>query len=71
MQRYGIALFTPTIRDMMEVAQLADEAGFDSLWNGEFFNRNGLVTLAAVANCAPSAPKLPLESPMRTCGTRS
>ena len=55
MQRYGIALFTPTIRDMMEVAQLADEAGFDSLWNGEFFNRNGLVTLAAVATCTQRA----------------
>ena len=55
MQRYGIALFTPTIRDMMEIAQLADEAGFDSLWNGEFFNRNGLVTLAAVATCTQRA----------------
>ncbi len=55
MQRYGIALFTPTIHDMMEIAQLADEAGFDSLWNGEFFNRNGLVTLAAVATCTQRA----------------
>ncbi len=55
MQRRGIALFTPTIRDMMEIAQLADEAGFDSLWNGEFFNRNGLVTLAAVATCTQRA----------------
>jgi len=49
MHRRAIALFTPTIKDMMEVARLADEAGFDSVWNGEFFNRNGLVTLAAVA----------------------
>jgi probable F420-dependent oxidoreductase len=49
MQRRAIALFTPTIKDMMEVARLADEAGFDSVWNGEFFNRNSLVTLAAVA----------------------
>ena len=49
MLRRGIALFTPSIQDMMEVAKLADEAGFDSVWNGEFFNRNGLVTLAAVA----------------------
>ncbi len=55
MQRRGIALFTPTIRDMLEIAQLADEAGFDSLWNGEFFNRNGLVTLAAVATCTQRA----------------
>lgn len=55
MQRRGIALFTPTIRDIMEIAQLADEAGFDSLWNGEFFNRNGLVTLAAVATCTQRA----------------
>ena len=51
MQRLGIALFTPTIRDMQDVAQRADAAGFDSVWNGEFFNRNGLVTLAAVATC--------------------
>src|SRR5215510_7239855 len=49
MQRRAIALFTPTIRDMMDIARMADEAGFDSVWNGEFFNRNGLVTLAAVA----------------------
>ncbi|MGE0827445.1 MAG: LLM class flavin-dependent oxidoreductase [Candidatus Binatia bacterium] len=49
MQRHAIALFTPTIKDMVEIAKLADEAGFDSVWNGEFFNRNGLVTLAAVA----------------------
>lgn len=49
MQRLAIALFTPTLRDMMDIARLADDAGFDSLWNGEFFNRNGLVTLAAVA----------------------
>ena len=55
MRRYGIALFTPTIRDMLEIARLADEAGFDSLWNGEFFNRNGLVTLAAVATCTQRA----------------
>ncbi len=55
MQRYGIALFTPTLHDMMEIAQLADEAGFDSLWNGEFFNRNSLVTLAAVATCTQRA----------------
>ncbi len=55
MQRLGIALFTPTISDMMEIARLADEAGFDSLWNGEFFNRNGLVTLAAVATCTQRA----------------
>jgi probable F420-dependent oxidoreductase len=49
MQRRAIALFTPTIKDMVEVAKLADDANFDSVWNGEFFNRNGLVTLAAVA----------------------
>ena len=55
MQRCGIALFTPTISDMLEIAQLADKAGFDSLWNGEFFNRNGLVTLAAVATCTQRA----------------
>jgi probable F420-dependent oxidoreductase len=55
MQRRAIALFTPTIKDMMEVARLADEAKFDSVWNGEFFNRNGLVTLAAVAQATKRA----------------
>lgn len=49
MGRRAIALFTPSIQDMMDVAKLADDARFDSVWNGEFFNRNGLVTLAAVA----------------------
>jgi probable F420-dependent oxidoreductase len=49
MQRRAIALFTPTIKDMTDIAKIADEAGFDSVWNGEFFNRNGLVTLTAVA----------------------
>src|SRR5512132_3578543 len=49
MQRRAIALFTPTIQDMMDIAKMADDAGFNSVWNGEFFNRNGLVTLAAVA----------------------
>ncbi len=51
MQRIAIALFTPTLSDMLEIAQLEDEAGFDSVWNGEFFNRNSLVTLATVATC--------------------
>ena len=55
MQRKAIALFTPTLSDMLEIATLADEAGFDSVWNGEFFNRNGLVTLAAVATCTKRA----------------
>ena len=49
MNRFGIALFTSQIAEMAEVAKLADEAGFDSVWNGEFFNRNGLVTMAPVA----------------------
>ncbi len=49
MNRYAIALFTNRIAEMVEVARLADEAGFDSVWNGEFFHRNGLVTLAPVA----------------------
>jgi len=68
MQRRAIALFTPSIHDMMEVARLADDAGFDSVWNGEFFNRNGLVTLAAVALATPSEPKSPRASPTPTCG---
>jgi len=49
MNRYAIALFTSQINEMAEIAKLADEAGFDSVWNGEFFNRNGLVTLVPVA----------------------
>lgn len=49
MQRRALMLVTPTLQGMMEIGKLADEAGFDSVWTGEFFNRNGLVTLAAVA----------------------
>jgi len=31
MQRRAIALFTPTIQDMMNIARMADNAGFDSV----------------------------------------
>ncbi len=44
MQRRALSLFNPTIQDMMDVAKLADQASFDSAWNGEFFNQNGLIT---------------------------
>jgi alkanesulfonate monooxygenase SsuD/methylene tetrahydromethanopterin reductase-like flavin-dependent oxidoreductase (luciferase family) len=44
MQRRALSLFNPTIQDMMDVAKLANQANFDSAWNGEFFNQNGLVT---------------------------
>jgi hypothetical protein len=27
-------VFTPTIRDMMDIARIADEAGFNLVWNG-------------------------------------
>jgi alkanesulfonate monooxygenase SsuD/methylene tetrahydromethanopterin reductase-like flavin-dependent oxidoreductase (luciferase family) len=43
MQRRAIALFTTDLlKTWLQVAKLADDANFDSVWNGEFFNRNGL-----------------------------
>ena len=38
---HGHRALYPMPSDMLEIAKLADEAGFDSVWNGAFFNHPG------------------------------
>jgi probable F420-dependent oxidoreductase len=45
----GLILVADKIAAQVELAQRAEDAGFGSVWTVEFFNRNGLVRLAAVA----------------------
>ena len=49
MQRRAIALFTPTIKDMVEVAKLADDAASIQCGTESFLIVTALLTLAAVA----------------------
>ena len=50
MQRRALSLFNPTIQDMMDVAKLANQASFDSAWNGEFFNQNRVSSNRVIEN---------------------
>src|SRR6185503_1596744 len=45
----GLILIADKIAEQVELARRAEDAGFGSVWSVEFFNRNGLVRLAAVA----------------------
>src|ERR687894_1947524 len=45
----GITVLAGGVRDTQEVAKLADEAGFDGAWSGEFLNRSAVVSVAAMA----------------------
>jgi probable F420-dependent oxidoreductase len=45
----GITVLAGGVRDTQEVARLADEAGFDAAWSGEFLNRSAIVSVAAMA----------------------
>ena len=45
----GIILVADKIADQVDLAQRAEDAGFGSVWSVEFYSRNGLVRLAAVA----------------------
>src|ERR671910_7826 len=38
-----------SIAEMVELARLAESAGFDLAWSWEFFNKNAFVRLAAMA----------------------
>lgn len=49
MNRYGLILVADRIAEMVDLARAAESAGFDSVWTTEFYNRNGFVSLAAVA----------------------
>jgi probable F420-dependent oxidoreductase len=47
--RRGISVFAASIESMASSAAVADEAGFDSVWTAELYNRSATVTLAALA----------------------
>lgn len=49
MNRPGLILVADRIADAVALARRAEDAGFGSVWTIEFYNRNGLVTLGAVA----------------------
>src|SRR5690242_6431595 len=48
--RRSILLAMDPIAEMIELAQLAEAAGFERVWDWEFFNKNGYVRLAAIAS---------------------
>lgn len=45
----GIAAFAPEISAMADAARSADQAGFDTVWTSELYNRSATVTVAAMA----------------------
>ncbi|QEC48076.1 LLM class flavin-dependent oxidoreductase [Baekduia soli] len=45
----GVCAFAPSLDAMTHAAHAADEAGFDSVWTCELYNRSATVTLAAAA----------------------
>lgn len=47
--RHSIVLVVDPIVEMVELARLAEAAGFDCVWDWEFFNKNAYVRLAAMA----------------------
>jgi probable F420-dependent oxidoreductase len=47
--RRSIVLVVDSIGEMVELARLAEEAGFELAWSWEFFNKNAFVRLAAMA----------------------
>jgi probable F420-dependent oxidoreductase len=47
--RRSIVLVVDPIAEMAELARLAEAAGFEIVWDWEFFNKNAYVRLAAVA----------------------
>lgn len=47
--RPGLVLVSGTVRGDVGLAQQAEQAGFDSVFTIEFFNRHGFVPLAAIA----------------------
>lgn len=47
--RNGLILMTGSVRGDVELARRAEQAGFDSVFTVEFFNRHGFVPLGAIA----------------------
>ena len=53
MAKLGILSIAPSLEEMVSLARDAEQAGFDSVWTGEYFSRNAFTTLAAMASAAP------------------
>lgn len=49
MTSLGILSVPPSIGEIRQLAQDAEDAGFDSVWTGEYFSRNAFTTLSAMA----------------------
>jgi probable F420-dependent oxidoreductase len=49
MRRHSVVAVMDSIAEMVEVARLAEAAGFELVWSWEFFNKNAFVRLAAMA----------------------
>lgn len=49
MTRLGILSVPPSLGEIRQLAHDAEDAGFDSVWTGEYFSRNAFTTLAAMA----------------------
>ena len=49
MTRLGILSVPPSIGEICQLAHDAEDAGFDSVWTGEYFSRNAFTTLTAMA----------------------
>ena len=45
----GIAVLAGGLKETQEITRLAEAAGFDAAWSGEFLHRSGIVSAAAMA----------------------
>jgi probable F420-dependent oxidoreductase len=45
----GITVLAGGLKETQEIARLAEAAGFDAAWSGEFLHRSGIVSAAAMA----------------------
>jgi probable F420-dependent oxidoreductase len=50
MTTIGISTFVPSLATTVEVARVADQAGLDAAWTGEFNDRSAIVGLAEMAH---------------------
>ncbi len=45
----GITVLAGDLKETQEITRLAEAAGFDAAWSGEFLHRSGIVSAAAMA----------------------
>lgn len=50
----GLSAFAPDIAGTVRIAKAADEAGLDTVWTSELFNRSAMIPLAAMAGVTQS-----------------